>query len=144
MNIEDYKKLEAFSLNKEEKRKFFEKEICKLTLHHYKKSKEYKKIFDSFGYKIKNIKLNEIPFLPTKLFKEFDLLSTPKEKILKVLMSSGTSGSGRSKIHLDRENAHNQVRALTKIMSTILGNKRLPMLIVDQNPKMLPQTVPNL
>ena len=88
MNIEDYKKLEAFSLNKEEKRKFFEKEICKLTLHHYKKSKEYKKIFDSFGYKIKNIKLNEIPFLPTKLFKEFDLLSTPKEKILKVLYNS--------------------------------------------------------
>ena len=39
MNINYYKKLEPFSLNKEEKRKFFEKEINSLTLHHYKSSK---------------------------------------------------------------------------------------------------------
>ena len=43
-----YKKLEPFSLSKEEKKKFFEKEINSLTLHHYKNSKEYKKILDFF------------------------------------------------------------------------------------------------
>ena len=143
MNINDIKQLNPYSLNQEEKRKFFEKEIRDLTLHHYKNSKEYKKIFDSFGHKIQNIKLNQIPFLSTNLFKDFDLLSTQKEKISKILMSSGTSRSTPSKIHLDKENAHNQVIVLTKIMSTILGSRRLPMLIIDQNPKALDRSIFN-
>ena len=49
------------------------------------------------------------------------------------MTSSGTSGSSPSKIYLDRENARNQIVVLAKIMSTILGKNRLPMLIVDSN-----------
>ena len=66
-----------------------------------------------------------------------------KKKILKTLVSSGTTGSVLSKIHLDKENAYNQVKALTKILSTILGNQRLPMLIIDQNPKILDKSIFN-
>ena len=44
MNIDKYKKLDPFSLSKEKKKKFFEKEINALTLRHYKNSKKYKKI----------------------------------------------------------------------------------------------------
>ena len=73
MNIEDYKKLEPFSLNKIKKKKIFENLINYLTVHHYKKSKEYKKILDFFGYKFNKKELSEIPFLPAKLFKEFEL-----------------------------------------------------------------------
>ena len=50
-------------------------------------------------------------------------------------MSSGTTGSSFSKIYLDKLNAQNQVVVLNKIIKTILGNSRLPMLIVDKNPK---------
>ena len=46
MNIEDYKKLEPFSLNKVKKKKIFENLMSSLTLHHYKNSKDYKKILD--------------------------------------------------------------------------------------------------
>ena len=137
MNIEDYKKLEPFSLNKVKKKKIFENLISSLTLHHYKNSKEYKKILDFFGYKFNKKQLSEIPFLPTKLFKQFELKSISNEKKFKTLFSSGTTGSVPSKIYLDKENAHSQVKTLTKIMSTILGNIRLPMLIIDQNPKIL-------
>ena len=45
--------------------------------------------------------------------------------------SSGTSGQEVSKIYLDKENAFLQTKVLTKIVSTVLGNKRLPMLIID-------------
>ena len=45
--------------------------------------------------------------------------------------SSGTSGQDVSKIYLDKENAFLQTKVLTKIVSTVLGNKRLPMLIID-------------
>jgi len=137
MNINFYKKLDPYSLNKKKKEKFFEKEINSLLLHHYKHSKEYKKILDFFNYDLKNKKIKNIPFLPTKLFKIFDLRSVPKEEIFKVLTSSGTTGNTPSKIHLDKENANKQVYALNRIMTTILGKYRLPMLIIDQNPKLL-------
>ena len=78
-----------------------------------------------------------MPFLPARLFKELSLYSVEKNKIFKTLMSSGTSGSSPSKIYLDKNNAQNQVIALTKIMSTILGQVRIPMLIIDQNPKLI-------
>ena len=142
-NFENYQSLEPYSLSKKEKRDFFNREICSLTIHHYKNSVQYKKIFDAFGYKIKDINLEKIPFLPTKLFKHHDLLSVKKEKVLKTLISSGTSGSYPSKIHLDKENAYNQVKVLNKIMSSILGNHRLPMLIIDQNPQMLDKSIFN-
>jgi len=128
--------IDPFSIAGEKKIKFFEKQINLLTLHHYKHSKGYRKILDSFGYKFKNTNLFEVPFLPTKLFKEFELKSVSQDKVFKTLVSSGTSGNILSKIHLDKENAYNQVKVLSKIMSTVLGNQRLPMLIIDQNPKM--------
>ena len=137
MKIEDYKKLDPFSLNKIKKKKIFENLISSLTLHHYKNSKDYKKILDFFGYKFSKKQLSDIPFLPTKLFKQFELKSISNEKKFKTLFSSGTTGSVPSKIYLDKENAHSQVKTLTKIMSTVLGNIRLPMLIIDQNPKAL-------
>ena len=93
-----------------------------------------KKILDFLKHNFKKKKLNEIPFLPARLFKEFELKSIPKKKIFKILLSSGTTGSRPSKIHLDKENAHNQVKVLKKIIATLLGNTRLPMLIIDQNP----------
>ena len=81
-------------------------------------SKEYKKILDFFGYKLNNSELNKVPFLPTKLFKEFNLRSVSKKKILKVLLSSSTTGTTPSKIHLDKENAYNQMRVANQILSS--------------------------
>ena len=143
MNISDYKKLKTFSVNRESKRKFFERSINSLTSHHYKNSKEYKKILDFFNYNLKNKKLNKVPFLPAKLFKEFELRSVSKKKVFKILTSSGTTGTNPSRIHLDKKNAHNQVKTLKEIMTPILGNKRLPMLIIDQNPKALSKSTFN-
>jgi len=135
MNIKDYKKLDPFSLDGNKKEKLFVNLINSLTLHHYKNSQSYKKILDFFKYKFKKNRLDDIPFLPAKLFKEFELRSVPEKKLFKTLMSSGTTGGTPSKIYLDKENAHSQVETLRKIISTILGNTRIPMLIIDQNPK---------
>jgi len=137
MKSEILKQLEPYTFLQKDKNIFFKKEIKNLTKHHYKNSKEYKKLLDSFGYKLKNEKIEKIPFLPARLFKELNLLSVNKNKISKTLLSSGTSGSIPSKIFLDNKNAHDQIIALTKIVSTILGQIRLPMLIIDQNPKLI-------
>jgi hypothetical protein len=72
-----------------------------------------------------------LPYLPVRAFKELDLASVPRDSIIKVLTSSGTTGQAVSRINLDAENANRQQRALASVMQTVLGEQRLPMLIVD-------------
>ena len=135
---------QPYSLKKNEKNKIFSAAINNLTKHHYKKCKLYKKIVNNLNFKIKKKKNSQnLPMLPVSIFKKFDLKSVPDKKIVKKLVSSGTSGKELSKIYLDKKNAKNQTIVLKKIMSTVLGDHRLPMLIVDQNPKMLDRSIFN-
>ncbi len=135
MEYINFKNLEPFLLNVEKKNSFFLKKIKELTKHHYTNSKEYKKILNFTNKKNNFNSLEDIPFLPIHLFKEYELMSIPKDKVFKTLNSSGTSGIKKSKIFLDSSNAHNQQLVLSKILKTIIGSKRLPMLIIDKNPK---------
>ena len=134
INFNIFKNIQPFSLKKKKKIIFFQKEMNFLTNYHYKHSKDYKILLKKFGYKNENQSLENIPFLPTRLFKELDLISINQNKIFKVLRSSGTYGSIPSKIYLDQKNAHNQIIVLSKIISSFLGEKRVPMLIIDQDP----------
>ena len=70
MLFKNFNKLNNQYLNKQSKIQLFKKAINSLTLHHYKKSKDYKKIIDFLEFKLTNIKLDKIPFLPAKIFKE--------------------------------------------------------------------------
>ena len=47
------------------------------------------------------------------------------------MTSSGTTGQAVSRVTLDRETAGLQSRALTQIMTTVLGPRRLPMIVID-------------
>ena len=64
-------------------------------------------------------------------FKMLDLYSVDKEEIIKTMTSSGTSGQVVSKIYLDKNTASNQTKALAKIVSSFIGKKRTPMIIID-------------
>tara|TARA_B110001454_G_scaffold195091_1_gene197124 strand:- start:144 stop:1205 length:1062 start_codon:yes stop_codon:yes gene_type:complete len=114
---------------------YFLRNIAKLTKFHINKSKKYKKILNFLKFNKKIIKIEDVPFIPSRLFKEIELKSIPNSMIFKTLTSSGTSTGQLSKIYLDKENAVNQIKALNKIMFSILGSKRLPMLIIDRDPK---------
>jgi len=142
MIIDSLEKLSPFGVNKKEKNKIYINHLKLLSLHHYNHCKKYKKIIKNLKFKIKNKnKLEDYPMLPVRIFKKFDLKSVSEDKIVKKLVSSGTSGQELSKIYLDKKNANSQIRVLGKIMSTVLGNKRLPMLIIDQDPKILDRSV---
>ena len=131
---------DPYSMSPKEKKIFFKKNFNKLTLHHYNHSKNYKKILNFFDYNPKKInEIDKIPFLPARLFKEFNFISVNKKNIIKTLLSSGTTSSKKSKIFLDKSNASNQVKALQKIMTKILGKERLPMLIIEKNPQFIIQ-----
>ena len=125
-----------YSLNKLQKKNLIKKNLLILDKHHYKNCKNYKKLINSFNlnYKNKYSNIEDFQMLPVKIFKKFDLLSVNKKKIVKELISSGTSGQKVSKIFLDKENSKNQMKVLTKIVENKIGNQRLPMLIIDKKP----------
>jgi len=129
LNWLDY---EPFGLTSEQKALELTKALKKLTVWHASKCYEYQKILNSLGVNPMNIKLlEEVPFIPVRLFKEFDLLSIERDNIFKTMTSSGTSGQQVSKIYLDRKTASLQTKILSRIMGHILGKKRVPMLIID-------------
>lgn len=121
-----------YSLNQEEKMSNFLKDLHELTFHHFKHSIQYKRVLNSLKYDIQNQQsIETIPFIPVRLFKEYELLSVDRSQVIKTMTSSGTTGQQVSKIFLDRITSTNQTKVLTKIMSSFLGNKRLPMLVID-------------
>ena len=132
MNVNEILNIAPYSLDKEQKRQLLNDRLHDLTRHHYVNCSEYKRMFDAYGLDINSLPdYEKLPFLPVRLFKEFELRSCPKEEIVKTLTSSGTTGQRVSRIFLDREASSNQTKCLTKIVSHFLGVKRMPMLILD-------------
>ena len=124
--------ISPFSLRQHEKTPLFLEKILTLTKYHYYNCNEYKTIMDSMSIKLDKIKnVEDIPYIPVRLFKLFDLISVEKKSIFKTLTSSGTTGQAVSKIYLNKVNALNQTKVLSKIVSSYLGPKRLPMIIID-------------
>ena len=124
--------LDPYCLNKQEKSKMLDEELGKLTEFHYNHCPEYKKILDSLNFDVtKSHSYAELPFIPVRLFKFYDLLSCPKEEIVKTMTSSGTSGQAVSKIYLSAQNTKNQSKTLTEIITSFIGKQRLPLLLLD-------------
>ena len=128
----DYLKLDPYCLDRMEKHKYLTKYLKGLSIYHYANCPQYKKIIDAIGIDLSVIEdYADIPFLPVRLFKEYDLKSIQNNEINKTMTSSGTTGQKVSMVYLDRETSANQSRILTQIVSSFIGKKRLPMIILD-------------
>lgn len=132
MNYEKVLEIAPFSLNKEEKSKLFGEYLKDLSKFHYNNCESYKKITDRLNINLENVdEAKDLPFLPVRLFKEFDLKSIKDDEVFKTMTSSGTSGQAVSKIYLNKLTAANQQKTLVKIVSDFTGASRMPMLIID-------------
>jgi phenylacetate-coenzyme A ligase PaaK-like adenylate-forming protein len=132
MNITALPDIPPYSLRKAEKEKLLDESLNRLTRHHYAQCLPYRKMMDAIGFDPgKEYHYADLMFLPVQLFGMLELSSVPRDKIVRTLTSSGTSGNARSMIFLDKENAANQTKVLSKIMSSFIGTKRSPMIIID-------------
>ncbi len=130
--LTDIMDTQPFSLGHREKAELYLHALTDLTKHHYAGCPQYKRILDALEYVPGQVKrVEEIPFIPVRLFKEYDLLSVDRAQIIKTMTSSGTTGQSVSKIFLDKDTSRNQTRVLTKLVSSFIGKKRLPMLVID-------------
>lgn len=75
--------------------------------------------------------LEDLPYIPVRLFKTHYLRSVPEDEVFKTLTSSGTTGQAVSRIVLDKETASLQTHVMVSIMQHFLGKARLPMLVID-------------
>ena len=108
-------------INLEEKNTFFNK-IKKLTLHHKKNCNIYNSFFKFQKINLKKINsLENLPYIPVRAFKEFDLISVKKKEVYKVLHSSGTSSQKPSKIYLDKKIQKNKLMFLVKFIKIFLS-----------------------
>lgn len=132
INYSEILNIPPYSMSKPEKEKFLSDILIELTAFHYENCPEYKRLLRGFKVSPENLRsVYDIPFLPVRLFKDYDLKSIPEESIAKTVTSSGTTGQQVSKIYLDRETSANQTKVLTKIVSSYIGSARLPMVILD-------------
>lgn len=132
MTFEKYLNIPQFSLNKRQKEAILLGLLQEMHNHHVLHSNEYRKVATKiFPHSNNPQSLADLPYIPVSLFKNYELRSIAKENVFKVLTSSGTTGQVPSRIYLDKEAASLQQLSLSKIMMHVLGNERLPMLIID-------------
>ena len=114
----------AFALATSEKRAALLPTLEELTRKHHRDCEIYRRLVDRvFGGLPKETyaRIEDVPFIPVSLFKQFELRSIPSADIFRVLTSSGTTGQAVSRVILDRETAALQGKALVKIMQHFIG-----------------------
>ena len=104
-----------------------------LVAYHRTACEVYRRILEGLGLADAqpSPSLSDLPFLPVRLFKSLKLQSIEDSDLLKTLTSSGTTSQQVSRIAIDRTTAQLQTKALASIITSFIGPKRLPMIIID-------------
>lgn len=130
MNLEKLYSIDPYSLKHDEKERVLFEGLSELTMYHQAHCREYGQII-ALQKNDEWHSVSDIPFIPVRMFKEYELLSTDRSEIVKTMTSSGTTGQAVSKIFLDRENVRNQTKTLAAIITSYIGKYRLPLLLLD-------------
>lgn len=122
-----------FTLPQVVKESLFFPAALELTRYHSAHCKPYANMLRALDFHLDAAtRTEELPFLPSGLFKSMELKSLEGQDYSRSLTSSGTTGSQQVHVELDRETAADQQRALAHIASDFIGGARLPMLIIDR------------
>ncbi|WP_113700659.1 acyl-protein synthetase [Nonomuraea lactucae] len=123
--------MSVFTLTEAEREAALLPRLVALTERHRRSCPPYHGILEAIGSAGPYARVADLPWLPVRLFKTHELRSVPEEQVFRVLTSSGTTGQTPSRVYLDREAAATQPRMLAATLRVVLGERRLPMLIVD-------------
>lgn len=130
-DLSNFFAVQPFAWNSAEKFTTLLTVLQSLTHHHQTNCPEYLRLSTMLSHNQQYTNIEDLPYLPVRLFKIYALLSINKKSIFKTLTSSGTSGQAVSKIYLDQYTSQIQTKALTHISKDFIGGKRLPMVILD-------------
>jgi hypothetical protein len=122
----------VFTLRQQERERMLLPQLVELTNAHRRNCPPYGSLLDALNVPpdLAVERVEELPWLPVRLFKQHVLKSVGNAEVFRVLTSSGTTGEP-SRIYLDRRTAAVQAEALARTLRVVLGSARLPMLIAD-------------
>ena len=134
MTLDDLIRQPQYSVRQPVKEASLLSELNELKRTHLERSPDYARLVQIlFPGHARAGRLAELPYLPVGLLKDRLLSSIPESEIFRILESSGTSGQRPSRIVLDRETARLQTIALSRIMTSVLGPDRLPMILIESS-----------
>jgi hypothetical protein len=132
MTLNDLIERPQYTVPQEQKEAALLTELTRLGSHHRERSAEYARLAHVlFPDSTDPRSVGDLPYLPVAIFKERLLSSIPENEVFKVLESSGTTGQTPSRIVLDIETARLQTVALSRVMASVLGPNRLPMILIE-------------
>ena len=103
MEINEILEISPYSLSKDQKRELLNNRLHELTRKHYEQCLPYRRMMDAMELDMDNLPgYEKLPFLPVRLFKEFELRSGEKDEMVKTMTSSGTTGQQMARIFRDR------------------------------------------
>lgn len=132
LNFNHWVEYAPYAFDAKHKAGLLSQALSQLTQWHASQCSQYRNILSAtnqLGIQIQQV--SDVPFIPVRLFKEFELCSVKPEEVFKTMTSSGTSGQQVSKIFLDKATASMQTKILSRLITDLLGKKRVPMLVID-------------
>jgi hypothetical protein len=121
-----------YGLGSEQKNSLFLDAVREVSVHHYQNCGPYKRLCDKRGFDPHRLKfLEELPLLPTSVFKNAMLLSIPAEEVFREINSSATTSGLPSRVGLDRQTSMRQSKLFNKVVLERLGNQRRNFLVLD-------------
>jgi phenylacetate-coenzyme A ligase PaaK-like adenylate-forming protein len=121
-----------YDLRLEQKNSLFLNAVREVSVHHYANCGPYKTFCDKRGFDPHRLStLEELPLLPTSVFKSMLLLSIPAANVFREINSSATTSGQPSRVGLDRQTSMRQSKLFNKVVLERLGNKRRNFLVLD-------------
>ena len=132
VTISELLDLNPFSLEHSKKLEIFEKALKDELKFHYENSNHYKKYCEKKNFTPKlDFKLEDVPYIPSSVFKKIKLQSVPDNTIIRTVHSSSTTGNQPSVVLLDKITSERQVKAIVSILSDFIGKERRHFLVMD-------------
>lgn len=122
---------EQFNLDKEKKEKLL-LQVIKLQLESNRNNLNLRSMYEKLGININVIeRLEDVPYIPVNMFKQFNLSVCKEQDVVRVLTSSATTTGIPSKIYLDKKTSIRQTQGLISTISNFIGAERRPLLVID-------------
>lgn len=122
---------EQFNLDKEKKEKLL-LQVIKPQLERNCNNLNIRSMYEKLGINIDEIqRLEDVPYIPVNMFKEFNLSVCKEQEVVRVLTSSATTTGIPSKIYLDKKTSIRQTQGLISTISNFIGEDRRALLVID-------------
>ncbi|MDT3427994.1 phenylacetate-coenzyme A ligase PaaK-like adenylate-forming protein [Paenibacillus forsythiae] len=126
--------MDVYSMRQADKEMWLLKGMRKLTAWHQERCTEYARFLYGSRVSLDDVEqIEQLPYLPTSIFKRFELKSVADVDIpkLKSVQSSSTSSGVPSRIFVDESTSIRQKKSVQLIFDSYLGTRRRPYIIFD-------------